>query len=525
MLEEMRTYITCSQELGAGFNPNVADVDNVANAKSRAYVIDTGVQAEGKSNRIPEESPIKTVISTKADNELTNKEAATNHSSPKKYAGEDAKERDNRRKAADCFRFVEAVEETKMMDKFRSSSSKPAFIRNYTGDEEDWTDNHFFYRDGREDNTCKVLFTSYQFKRLVKNCSRTSFCSDAPKIDVNERKEKDNTFYYIQAEKSVNVLPVPNFVPEAVQEYLDYLKLMNIVDKGSSLDSVLASFTEEELETMFQKPNDPGVSTDLEVLQYIKDYRKALVDRDLKLMFKPLYDWQGGSVDKTKYELRLGLGHVRKIYSRKNAEERKILNAPLIEVPVDVDEESLKIVPVQGGRLKWNGEAKATLLFAGGKRKKVLADFQTLVADGSPLDVILGCPETFLGYIEKASEFCWHGVVKKPTDKSLHQFPEDTNALVLTAEWCVFVRPKRSNSLSNDVHTFAKAIGETPITLPSPCRSLILGLDDARPEDSKDASDDSKLVLPFPASENQLKIIKEVLSENNCVSIIQGPPG
>ena len=54
MLEEMRTSIPSSQSLGAG-----VDEDNVANAKSRASVIDTGVQAEGRNNIIPEESPIK----------------------------------------------------------------------------------------------------------------------------------------------------------------------------------------------------------------------------------------------------------------------------------------------------------------------------------------------------------------------------------------------------------------------------------------------------------------------------------
>jgi hypothetical protein len=194
-------------------------------------------------------------------------------------------------------------------------------------------------------------------------------------------------------------------------------------------------------------------------------------------------------------------------------------------VPVGVDEESLKVVPLQGGRLKWNEEAKASLLFAGGKNKKVLADFQTLVANGSPMDVILGDPEIFLRYIEKASQFCWHGDVKKSTDDFLHQFPEDSNALVLTTEWCLFVRPKRSNIISNDAHTIAKAIEERKMDLSLPCRSLIFGPDDAHSKDSDYTRDGSSFLLPLPASKHQLKVIQKVFSGDNLVTNIQGPPG
>lgn len=428
----------------------------------------------------------------------------------------EAKERDNRRKVADYFRFVETVEETKMMDKSRSTS-KPSFVKSYTGNEKDWSDNHFFCRDGKEDDTCRVLLTSYQVKAVMENCSRAAFYKDTMPIKVNEGKVKDSGFYYIKAQKPFNAVPVQNIPQEGeIFEYLNDLKKNNPheFDDGCSLESVLEDLSEEDLS---EAPE--------ELKWFAKSYRKALVDRDLKQMFEPLYDWQGGSTDKTIYELRLGLGHARKIYCKKNSAERKILNAPLIEVPVDVDEESLKVVPLEGGRLKWNGETKASLLFTGGKNKKVLANFQTLVANGSPMDVILGDPKTFLRYVEKASQFCWHGDVKKSTDDFLHQFPEESNALVLTTEWCLFVRPKRSNSISNDAHTIAKAIEEKNMDLSLPCRSLIFGPDDAHPTDSEDTCSGSNFLLPLPASKHQLKVIQKVFKEDNHVTNIQGPPG
>jgi hypothetical protein len=427
-----------------------------------------------------------------------------------------ANEREDRLKAADYFHFVETVEEIKMMEKARSASNKPSFIKLYN-DEEDWTEDHFFHRDGRDSDICKIILTSYQVKTVMKNCSTTACYSDAMPIEVNGSKVEDEPFYYIKAQKPVNAAPVPNFPKEGkIFEYLNDLQENNqdVFADGCTFDNVLEYLSAEELEDAPQ-----------EVQLFAENYRRALVDRDLKKMFKPLYDWQGGAIDRKSYELSLGLGHIRQIYEKKGSGEKKILNAPLIEVPVDVDEESLKVVPVKGGRLKWNGEAKASLLFARSRNKKILTDFQTLVANGSPVDVILHKPETFLRYLEKASQFLWEGHVKQLQDHSIHQFPEVEDPLVLTPAWCIFVRPKRSNSISNDAHAMSKAFEETNMGLSLPLRSLIVGPDTVDSRNSERISTGSSYFLPLPASNHQLKIIQKVFSEINHVLSITGPPG
>ncbi|VEU39408.1 unnamed protein product [Pseudo-nitzschia multistriata] len=441
---------------------------------------------------------------------------------PKKDT-EDAKEQDNRREVAELFRFVATVEETKIMDKHRATFNKPPYIKPYNRDRNDWTENHFFYKDGKQDDACKVLFTSYQVETLMENCSRVDVYSNAMPIKVNDGKDESGGFYYVQAQKPCNAVPIPNITPGGVvHKYLDRLKKVNaeFFEDNCPLEEVLESLSEENL-TVASKGGDH------EVASFAKTYRKALVDRDLKTMFKPLDDWQGGTLDKTIYELTLGLGHARMIYNKKNSEDQKILNAPLIEVPVEIDEESLKVVPVPGSRLKWNGEAKTALLFAGGRKKKILSDFQTLVVKAAPKDVVLGDPQTYLKFVEKASEFCWHGEIKKPTDDSLHEFPQDSGALVLTAGWCLFVRPKRSNSISNDAHLIAKTVEATDFNLSLPLRSLVLGSNNEISEKSEPLEDGSGPlpVLPLPASKSQLEMIRKVFSKNNDVTLIRGPPG
>ena len=251
--------------------------------------------------------------------------------------------------------------------------------------------------------------------------------------------------------------------------------------------------------------------------------------QDVLKICKAMYDFQG-DLDEKDYEIRLGLGHVRMIYSKPNSEARKILNAPLVEVPVKIDNDSLKVIPVQGGRLKWNGEAKNALLHAGtkNKNKRILAEFLALLGNGNPTKILLGKPDTFLKYVEAASQFRFFSIVKKPEDSSLHKVPEGLeDQFVLTTEWCLFVRPKRSNSISNDANAFAnafsKAFEETSLELSSPCRSLLLGSNASHHK--TETLDSSNFGLPLPASQHQQEIIKHVFSENNFVTLIRGPPG
>ena len=453
---------------------------------------------------IPEESSVADI-----DGESTNKNAPTMMTE------------DDRMKVAGYFRFVETVEEAKMIDKQRSASIKPSFIKDYSSAENnDWTENHYFYDDGKEDDECKVLFTSYQVKRLTENCSRSdAYCTKMP-IEMNKEEGKDADFYYIQAQKPCNTISVPNIPQEGdVHDYLMLMKKQFDFEPSCPLEDVLESLSEEELAT---------AKVD-ELPCFAKTWRKSLVDRDLTAMLKPIFDWQGGALDKNIYEMILGLGHVRMIYPKnKHSDEQKILNAPLIEVPVDVDNESLKVVPVPGGRLKWNGEVKAALLFTEkGKHKKILDDFQTLVVNGDPMNVNLGNPKSFLKYVEKASQFSWSSQLKEHTDDSLHQVPEKAKIPVLTTEWCLFVRQKRSNIISDDAREIANVIEENKLNLSLPCRSLILGLDDADSENNDRKKDSSSLSfrLPLPASKNQLQVIQNVFSKNSTVTIIRGPPG
>ncbi len=461
----------------------------------------TDVNLSDVNSMISEESRVAVI-----DGESTDKNIPKNDN-------EDPKVGEHRQTIANYFDFVATVEETKMLEKHKKGCTKPCFVKDFDDDnKEDWTENHFFHRDGEEKDACKVFFTSYQVKRVIENASRADHYFDKNPIEVNET-EGSAGFYYVQAQKPSNVLPVPN-IEGGVREYLEFYKLNtpNSFNENTALEDILETISEKDL------------NADPETAQFARTYRKALVDRDLKKMFKPLYDWQAGNLDKSRYELRLGLGHVRKIYERRNGVKR-ILNAPLIEVPVQVDEESLKVVPVQGGRFKWNGEAKDVLLFTGGKNKNTLADFQTLIANGDPMKVVLGNPKTFLEYIEKASLFSWDDVVKDHKDDFLHAFTENSEASVLTTEWCIFVREKRSNIISTDAHAIAKAIEETDLKISSPCYSLVLLPEDVQPKYSKSDSEDDKFVLPLPASNGQMEVIKNVFAKDNPVSIIQGPPG
>ncbi len=482
---------------------------------------------------IPEESSIEAV-----DGELANNNGPA-------LKTEDPRERNDRQKVAQYFRFVETVEETKLVDKQRANQNKPSFIKDYDGKQSNWTDNHFFFEDGNESDKFKVLFTSYQVQKVIDNGSRAGLSPENIPIELNKQDGKTSCFYYMNANKPRNVVPVPNIPREGlVCKYMEQVKkeFPQCFKKDCSLEDVLERMSDEDIRESenklkeqhekelrnFRKENKCEVEGNKkhdQVTSFAKKYREGLMHQDLMKICKAMYDFQA-DLDERDHEIRLGLGHIRMIYSKNNSEARKILNAPLIEVPVKIDHDSLKVVPVKGGRLKWNGEAKNALLHTGAKskNKRILAEFLAMLGNGDPTKILLGDPKTFLKYVEAASQFRFFSIVKNPTDPDLHQFPEGVeDKLVLTTEWCLFVRPKRSNSISNDALAFSNAFEETSLDLSLPCRSLLLG--SSASHCKNDAFGNSNFDLPLPASQNQLEIIKHVFSENNFVTLIRGPPG
>ena len=129
---------------------------------------------------------MNTVIPEEPSIEAVDGESAFNNEPALKT--EDPKERNDRQKVAQYFRFIETVEETKLVDKHkqRVSHKKHSFVKDYDGHEGDWTDNHFFFEDGDESGKFNVLFTSYQVQKVMENYSRAGLSSEEIPIELNK---------------------------------------------------------------------------------------------------------------------------------------------------------------------------------------------------------------------------------------------------------------------------------------------------------------------------------------------------
>lgn len=438
---------------------------------------------------------------------------------------------EHRRRAADVYRFLEAYEETKLMD--RQSKATPSFIKAYEpgGNDNDWRMNHYFYQDkpdGKHDENCGIVLTSYQLEQLKNCCEKTPYKSSPPFSVCQGGGDGASGLYYVKLEKLTSAAPVQDISGDPdVKAFLESLKQNNPdLFSSKSLREILESLTLEELHCL-KAPK--------EVVCFAQSFWKAVVDEELKLASKILHGWYRGSVDTDLYDLVMGIGHVRQVFTsnkkRQNEpEEKRIINSPLIEVIVRVevcnDSDSIQIVPQENARLKWNGEAKSVQLTTGGGKEPV-AKFHQLVATGNIGNIIPSDPKTLSEYLQKACDLHFNGVIKEPKDPSLHLPPDDPDTLVLSGGWCLFVRPKRSTMTSRDANAIANAIENKVIDLSAPVLSLVQDSEaTARHSMEDDAVTlDDKFLIPLPASKSQLQIMEKINTKESSVTVIQGPPG
>ena len=486
-----------------------------------------------------------------------------------------------RQKAAAACLFVENAQETMLEEKQKASSLKPSFVRDYNlgVDDTKWTHDHFFHRvvDGgvttastptkktsnnkkNSDHRCGVCFTSYQLHQLNFHRNKTtSYKKMAPFHVRAPALPKDND----DDASETNTTAAASAATPTTQETAEAEGLIRFdklsfspiptLEPGGDVDRFLIDLRDQTPETfhgdmtatqvLVQLTSDPGgakllkklppdLKADVEL--FAQAHWKGVIDGQVKPGYALLHDYAGGKIDEDHYELMIGLCHVRKIYTKRgNSPQLRIFNGPLIEYRVVVkrsnDGKSLFIVPAPDGRVKWNNEAKATLLYDG-KNRKVLERFKSILSESRPTDFVPGDPTTYEKFMSIAADFDCNSIIKSHTGPSVSALPDDHETLVLSPGWVLFLRRKRTTPVSEDMRNLARAINEKNFELSGPLRGFIGGADSSSKLQKKtngfgSAFCSGEPMLPLPATTNQRELITRAICDDSPFSQWQGCPG
>lgn len=304
------------------------------------------------------------------------------------------------------------------------------------------------------------------------------------------------------------------------------------------------------IQVLSQLTRDPGcgkfldkLSPDLkaEVNAIAQAYWKGVIDEQIKPVYAILHDYAGGKIDEDHYELMVGVGHVRMIYPKRGKKkdqedpEHRIYNGPLIEYRVYVtrsdDGKSLRIVPASDGRVKWNGEAKAALLYRG-QNTKVREQFESILSSSRPKNLVPGDPTTYEQFMDVAADFDCNSKVFGPEsymDQTVHALPDDYETLVLAPGFSLYLRPKQTTPVSEDMRNLARAITEDGLELSGPFRGFIEKQKKTKGFESTNAFESSfsfgEGMLPLPATTHQRDLIYKAMKDDSGLALWRGPPG
>ena len=423
-------------------------------------------------------------------------------------------EEETRSKLAEVYNFVATYEETRQT--FNPDKAAPSFIKeqdteNEVEEQEDW-DNHFL-----GSNQDGIIFSSYQIEDWENEFHEIPvlvYKEPHIVVDPEDANEKSDRRFWLK-------LTNPSFIKAPKKGYVfDYLQ--NLLQQNSdkledckSVPDLLSSMSPGDL---------PVTGVPEDVRSFCHRYWAA---QKCKPAFETLYDCWGGKIDMDSTELVVGFGHVRQNFNVKRKKEsiRKHINSPLVEVVVNVDkisDGSLVLSPVNGARVKMNLEAKNVLVSVGGGNKKVSAALNELVATGCPTKIFPGDPVTYQRYLEKAKEMCWNADLKAihDADPSVHELPDDPNAMVLTYGWCLYLRPKRSTICSEDAHAIKNDINSGHLSISKPLSALVHGSKNFIKNRTGE-----EFPYPLPASPTQKAVIMKVFEEQHPNLVVQGPFG
>jgi len=439
-----------------------------------------------------------------------------------------------KKKLSDVFGYVEAFEESRIAKK-----SDVSFIRKLEGNIKEkncWTDHYFHNGTAAGASKGGVLLSSYQveeWKERVKGIKKHIQVHGGEKDDGISEVPKDDAPNSKANDRSTDATGTTD-APIWLQ--LSNPSLLTIPTEGPIHD-----FLQRTKELI--KDKKKGVKTNADVLEFIKPdefhsisyfqaapevfrqfYHEYHLAQKVKPIYKRLFEFK--TSDDTAMELVFSFGQLRQRFTttattKKAKPDDKFINAPLIEVAVDVnlskEIEGIDLVPAAGARVKTNLESKDLLIKAGGGHSSKAKGLDECVAEGLPNTLSPGNWKTYEGYLT-ASKLGWDTLVREPDSKVLHHPPDDPETTVLSPGWCLSLRPKRSTTFSKDAHAIKIDI-ERGVPIPPPLHALIHGSPTFVGREEQPAH------FPLRASPAQREVIQTCMMEKKPILAVQGAPG
>jgi hypothetical protein len=186
------------------------------------------------------------------------------------------------------------------------------------------------------------------------------------------------------------------------------------------------------------------------------------------------------------------------------------------------EDDSVEVKPRLDAKLAVNSEILSALRSAGvdPEVEEVLEKF----VDETKIESLLKS-ECFVGIASEVKRSHHKAVLNKKNEKDEHPPPADRGTVAITEDsWCLYIRTKKSNTISNDACELAKAV-EHGLMIPATVSEVIQRTSRTShsfPANPKDALD---LVSPLPTSSAQRNINEKLFCEELPVVIVHGPPG
>jgi len=413
------------------------------------------------------------------------------------------------------------------------------FVGVYSGEEDwngekDWKENHYMKWRATVDDTASgeasendknkkdrdhfaVLLDSY-------GVSPKSLDTEHDPIAINSRDEKGNDALIVLC-----------------TDYRHFKKAILPCDENSAVHECLARFREKLVESQeLEKDTDLykiAANLDPKRINEISDEEtRAFVSRAIahKLFqaLEPLRKNLLKCSDQKTVETMVGFGQLR----IRNVELEKIVNGPLFEVPVIVDQEGKNTFAIRvkdGAKARLNQEVFSNYAEMSGmekskfgpKLKKLICSVERIRVE----DLLLGKKESYSNFINDLEQLL-HGVVSNSVvDADVHSEipPIYCNFAVLTSDaWCLFTRKNSSTKFSRDAEAIANSIrnGEKGITETVKCfvRPDVVNYNASVPFDE---SKMRNLPMPLRSNFDQKMVSYRLLIENVVMQTVRGPPG
>lgn len=432
-------------------------------------------------------------------------------SSSKKKKGEESPETkwpEAKQKFIDTLQYVIKSEETRVTD--------GSFVKTFENNS-DWSTNHFL-KDNEDSSD--VIMTSYQSEELAKKLD-----SSIPTLPFQTNKDETQSPVWFRFNRNfddgADILKIPEGT--RVGPYLDYCQKMDPKRFGGlpSREDILSRMTNADL----PKKENENIRSSLVTAMH------RMVARELAPLCKKLHEVEG-EVNKGQLQLVFGFGHVRKRYS--SGKKEKIVNGPLLEVPLDIkvlETGDITVFPRSDSRVTANTAVLAKLKVAGGgaeANEKVVDDLMETVRKMTPNSLFYGKRGLVEKVLKKAVMMRYNTFSKQLDATDVHSVPLDDTVTILTEGWGLYIRKSIRTHSSQDAYKLIKAARESRLKLSPVIYAVMEGpalLDEIASHSRVKQIKGEDLVFPLPVSPEQEQIARKLFVEGAPAVIVDGPPG